>query len=922
MKLRHRLLGTLAGVAIGRPRTVCAISGLVAIVAVGVILLTGLGVETSRVALWPDDHPLQKRFREYQDLFGSPFQLVIVVEGDDPARNKQAADRIAARVRAEVPTIRDVFFHVDLRAMNELMLLYVPTADLAQMAARAQEFLASRKDGAPRESVALAGVNGAVARLNDFLGQIEEGETAGLSVLEKNIDQVADIGGAALDEVGRWVAEPGRRELAFVEDAGKELGTAEGMDAEGYLVADGGRMVLLLCQPAKEDDRLAYLDSFVRPVRGIVADVERDVGGVRIGVTGMPAFVTEELTVANHDLRFVTLLSAVGVLLLFLVGYGSLLNTVFIALTLMLGVLADLAITALAIGNVNLISSLFVAVLLGLGIDYGIQLINRFQEELREGRTPAEAVEAAVVRSGEGVLTGGVTTAVAFFTMAFGDFKPLRELGIIAGAGILLILAASFVLLPALLVLRGSREARWARSGGEGLLHGGWHLPVLPIRGRRASVVVTVVAALATILLALPIRPIAFSNDLISMLPANAPSVAWLRELEATGMFTSAFNASIAGSLDEVRERTDAFAKLDTTSRIQSVTTFLPEDQDAKAPLVRTIRAAGRKLPELRFDTPPVDVARLLAQLDLLEEYLALDLPLTLKTQGLEQHAPRIQALSVRVKALRAAIAALPAGEAQARLGRLQARMSTVVADLMAFLASDRERVRPEDLPPAVAGLFFKETPAGLRYLIRVYPSGDINDDTFMPRFLEQSRSVDPDVTGYPVNYYEFALVMQDNFRVAFLYAVVAIILLLALDLRRARDVVLALVPLTMGGVWMVGAMNLLDIEYNLANIMAIPLIVGIGVAYGVYVIHRVREETPPRPRSVVQTTGKAVVFSALTTMVSFGAMSAASHRGAAGLGLTLLLGIGFCLVSSVGFLPAMLRLVPPPRRGRSDDSE
>ena len=115
-----------------------------------------------------------------------------------------------------------------------------------------------------------------------------------------------------------------------------------------------------------------------------------------------------------------------------------------------------------------------------------------------------------------------------------------------------------------------------------------------------------------------------------------------------------------------------------------------------------------------------------------------------------------------------------------------------------------------------------------------------------MERFLAETRQVDPDITGYSVNYYEFGLVMQSDFRMAFLYAVIAIVLLLAIDLRRPLDVVFALIPLAIGGIWMVGVMNLIDLEYNLANIMAIPLIVGIGVAYGVYVIHRVRETPAP----------------------------------------------------------------------------
>ena len=924
MGWRKRVLRWLAELAVRRARLVFVVAALVAVAAVVTLFTVGLRVETSRVSLWPDDHPLQERFEEYQELFGSPFQLVVVVESDDPEQNKAVAERLAAAIGEQVPEIGELFYRVDLRALKEHALFYLPEDRLKDMAEQAKVFLGDGEAAAPgssgeTETVTLGGLLALFQKINEELARIEDGDTTGLGRFADQARDMSRMGAPVLDELERWVVEPGRRDLAVVAEVGQELGTSEGLDTDGYLVADGGRMVLLMGQPRRNDDNLEYLLSFVEPVRRIVAAERAATPGVKIGITGMPAFVTEELDVAKHDLRAVTLISAVGVLLLFLLGYGSLLNTAFIFLTLGLGVVVDLAIAALAIGRVNLISSLFVAVLLGLGIDYGIQLINRFQEELRRGRSSENAVRTAVVAAGEGVLTGGVTTAVAFFTMALGEFKPLRELGIVAGAGILLILAASFVLLPALLVTRGRRAARLGKSARGGLLGGRWLLPVLPLRGRRAAAIVVAVGLAVTAALAIPIRPITFSNDLISMLPPSAPSVQWLRRLEQTGTFTTAFNASIAGSLEEVRARAVRFDALETTSRVLSIDTFLPRDAESKAPYVREIRRAARAIPELRLETPPIDVAATRAELSELAGYLELDLPLTLKTQGMADLAPEVQALAVRVRQIDAAIAALPSAEAAARLGRLQDRLAELLNDFLSFARSDRERVTPDDLPPEVAKLFYRKGEDGPRYLLRIYPSGDINDDAFMPRFLAESREVDAQVTGYPVNYYEFALVMQADFRSAFLYAVIAILLLLALDLRRLRDVGMALVPLAMSGVCMVGAMNLIGMDYNLANIMAIPLIVGIGVAYGVYVIHRARETSPPRPRAVVRTTGKAVLFSALTTMVSFGAMSTASHRGAAGLGLTLLLGIGFCLLTAVAFLPALIRLVPPGRRRDRD---
>ena len=360
----------------------------------------------------------------------------------------------------------------------------------------------------------------------------------------------------------------------MVEQAGSELGGDEGFDPQGYLAANGGRLLVLMCQPAEPRDDLAYLQSFVEPIRGIVAEEAAKQPGVTVGVTGMPAFTTEEMGVINTDLSFITLVSAVGVLLLFVLGYGSLWNTLFIALTLALGVLVDLALTAAFVGSVNLVSSLFVAVLLGLGIDYGIQLITRLQEELRGGASAAEAVRTAVVHTRRGrpdgrrdhrgglLHDGPRRVQAAHPARHRGRRRDPSDL-----SGLLRVLAgpAHFARSPSRAPFVRSRRAALRALAAAGASLAGaacgrhCHRP-RPPRHR--------------VLIALPIRPITFANDQLSMLPQDLPSVTWLRKLENTGMFTSAFNASIAPNLEEARRREAAFGKLATVSRVQSLATL------------------------------------------------------------------------------------------------------------------------------------------------------------------------------------------------------------------------------------------------------------------------------------------------------------------------------------------------------------
>ena len=195
MQLRKRFLGTLADLAIRRPRSVCVAAAVVAALSVVVVVAFGLRVETSRAALWPDDHPLQERFRAFEDEFGSSLQLIVAVEGAQPAHNKAVADRIAARIRAEVPSIENVFYRIDLAAVKERALLFAPTDDLRQAAQWAEKLSpAEAQDGELR----LGGLVGMLTRANEALAGIEEGETKALAQLDEHIGTLLDSGGRGL----------------------------------------------------------------------------------------------------------------------------------------------------------------------------------------------------------------------------------------------------------------------------------------------------------------------------------------------------------------------------------------------------------------------------------------------------------------------------------------------------------------------------------------------------------------------------------------------------------------------------------------------------------------------------------------------------------------------------------------------------
>jgi uncharacterized protein len=217
----------------------------------------------------------------------------------------------------------------------------------------------------------------------------------------------------------------------------------------------------------------------------------------------------------------------------------------------------------------------------------------------------------------------------------------------------------------------------------------------------------------------------------------------------------------------------------------------------------------------------------------------------------------------------------------------------------------DDERLRVEDLPAFIRDMFISSTG---RFLVQVYPKGDVWQRETQETFLRDLRTVDPDVTGSPVQFYEYTTMLKQSFQKAALYAVLVIAFVLFLHFRTLSSVLLAFVPVILGSCWTLGIMGLLDIPFNPVNIMSLTLIIGIGVTSGIHILNRLAEETHPGILS--GSTGKAVLVSALTTMAGFGSLMVAKHQGIASLGAVMLTGTGMCMVVSLALLPAILTVL------------
>ncbi len=881
---------------LARPGRVAGGTALLA----GLAVALGAGVElrTSRQELAPPGDPEQARLDRVMAEIGGGDALIACVEAApgqavEAARLRAAADDLAAAFAAS-PLVDQVFYRVEMEWLADHLPSLAPPDLLTQVVAAARQeadLLALLP-----EVRSLADLNAALAR------RLAAARRAGAArpTPQEEAQAAATLAGLAalLRFEARLLADPSQA-------AGLDLAAALLPEGGGYLSTRDGSLLFLLVRPAATDDSLPFLRRLVKEMRARAAEVSSRHPGVAVAFTGTPATTVEEMEIIRRDTWRTAAVAAAGVVLLTLLVFRWRSHALLVLAALAAGLAWSLGAVRLELGYLNLITSSFLSTLVGVGVAYGIHPVAEYELQGAHTGDPLAAIRAAYHATGAAVTVSGITTAVAFLSILLMDFRGFAELGLVAGVGVLLCLLAMLVSLPALLALAGGWRRR-PRSGAAPARRAAvdriWAARGALLAGRWPRTV-SLAALILTAGLGWLAKDLAFNINFLDLLPAEAESLRYQRRMILESDLTPANSVVVADDLPALRAAVARAGQEPSIARVESVLRFLPADPEATAAaqaglaeLLAPIRLPAR--------TRALDPAEMTASLSALEAALA--------GASEEAFGAGLGALAGALEEARAAAAAAMEAAATAS-PEARAGWNTAQERLLASARQGLERLRrgaaaapptPADLPADLAGRFV--TRQG-RHVAFLHPAGDIFDPEFLDAYVAAARRVDPEATGFPVVFARMAGRITGGFRQAVAAGVVLVALILLVDTRSLRDTLLALLPLGMGVVWMLGAMRLLGLSYNFANLVAVPLIIGVGIDSGVHVIHRFRLEGSQGMTVVMEHTARAVLIASLTTMVGFGSLALASHRGLASLGLVLLLGVGACLITATVVLPCIM---------------
>lgn len=885
------------------------IVALAAVLSVVSVIYSAARIEfvTDRNALVDPEAEYNRRFLQFKQEFGDQeLMLLMIGPAPGPVGNpgyappvpgdltrqqmKAAAVDVLTQLRKRPDLFPGIYDRVDPDSFGGTRMLYMPTQDLRQI----------------RDQVAPA---------TPLLAQL--GEEPSFPGLLKGMRRALDE--SPPDASNADAAAEGGREMARLIGnlraslaAGSDHPGMEAMfsyrssdptlDPDGWFFLWQGRLLFAALMPAKDQGALDQVAEPLAFIREVIAEVQPKYPELAIGLSGRPVIYSDEMASSGRDMTWATVFAVVAVGLMFVLAFRSVARPLLAVLCLMLALAWTFGLTTLVIGHLNIFAMVFAVVLVGLGIDFGIHLLAHYLSGLARGLSVREALVEVYAEIGMGTVLGALTTALALSTAALTDFLGLAELGLICGMGILCCLAAMMLVFPALLVLLDARRVGDGNENLRALARDHALKAEPPAKGKTG-----LFSALAVMLLLLVSGIVAgielargyvpFEYDLLKLNDPDSEAVHWEKLLIDNDQRAS-YVACIRNDPAELRELEAQIQPLIEQGLVRSTESIFPPDEAARRDLLREI---GLAMP-LSIADPgePSDATALRAAARRLQSGLR---DLSLRGESLrEAFAAALDELDALMR-----LCEQQGNHVNMRLGQTERPFFAELTRRLRELKRDSAppAITPDTLPDVLRSRYVGTAADGTtRYALYVYPAKNVWQNELAAEFNAAITAIDPAATGVTIQIHESGKLIVAGFGTSVLYAFIAIVVLLVLDLRRPLAVLVALLPLLGSLVVLLGVMTLTSLSFNFANFFAVPILIGTTIDAGVYLVHAQRHGDTVR---TLRQTRRACLLCGMTTLLGFGALVTASHKGIVSLGFVLVVGCVAGILVSYALVPYVL---------------
>jgi len=858
---------------LGKPLVVLSIVVLLSVLALQ-YTAEHLSINTDTAELVAPDAPFQQTRRNYEKAFSQDLHtLLLVVESDSPELTKSAAKRLLRLIIADKDHFNSAYIPNDNEFFRQNGLLYLDTDELQTLSnnlSLAQPFI-GRIAQQPN-------LTGFFSIFEDALASADKTRVVPID-LTSLIDKVTSALHKTLN---------GKNVLLSWES----------------LISDKkmhDRSSFIIVSPKFDFSQIRPAQNAIESIRKAVAEVQDpNLPAVKVLVTGEVGLEDDELSGMSTGTFTASIFSIVLVLFILLIAYRSILLTVATLMTLALGMLFCGAFAAFSVKELNLISVAFAVSNIGLGVEYAIHFCLRYRDNLTHHIHKDLALRNTLTSTAPSLLLCAGTTSIGLYAFIPTDYKGVSELGLLAGTSLFICLLITLIVLPALLRVIPAPAKFQTEESPNGLTKLSEKLAFLPLHYAKPIAIATFILAVISIVLTFNVKT---DFNPINLRDPNTESVIAFKNLmkdKETTPMTLTVLAKDENSAKDLQQKLSGLASVDKTV---SLFDFQPADQDEKLALIEEMSlmlgAQMQNFPALQTDTDPVPgINRLIKTID------------TILPQKTDVHERT--ALTNFKKELQDILIELDTRQQPSRrmfIEKIQTTLLGTLPSVMNELSAsfNAREVTLVDLPADIKDKWLSKNGS---YRIQIFPKKDLNDLTSLEEFITEVQSVAPETTDLPIMYWESMKEVISAFQEAIMIALITIALLLFAIRRNIVDTALVMTPLILAGLFTMASAVVTNTPINFANIIALPLLLGLGVDNGIHMVEKLHHSLSEEQNIYQSSTARAMFYGALTTASSFAGLAFSPHQGIASMGLIITIGIFWIMVCTFIILPALSKLV------------
>lgn len=935
------------------------------------ITVNDLQLKTSRSDLLKPDTAWQN----YSDAFGGESDLVVVVKTDvaNTPLIRQALDQLSDRLTREPQLFDDVLCRLDQSQLRRKALQLKSTQELTDA-----NWLADYA------AYGQTSKNWQHLQLDSWVRFLSD-QIAVNNANQKSPAKAVAYSERFTDSLLAWIGS--ETEISpWPEYSSPDLEPSAQDSDVAYLMHPAGNAGFLRVRIQDQVLEDGTTVSAMEKLRQHMAEVQegfiKEAPDFSVAVTGISVIEADGMLSSGNDMLLAALISFLAVGLLLTFGLRGMKHPMLVLVMLVNSLAITFGVTTLAVGHLNILSICFVAITIGLGVDFGIHFVSRYLHLRQELYETVEAIQLAGQSVGTGIFTSSATTAIAFGSAILTGYPGLAELGIITALGILVCAFQSLTFLPALISLSDEKVEID-------------ELPV-PIDGKmfRSTVASWPVVAICLSVIAVgaiayhaidlnggdPGLRVAYDSNVLKLQDSSLPSVQAERVL-ASADDSLLYAVALASSREEAMRLRSEFLSLPTVEAVTDLSGRMPVGLTSEKSVL--ISKVSSKAEQLKAVNPDVTAPRLETFGDAL---------VSLKNRLQESSDLRGKRTGDKLNYVITMLADRPDDQRRLVDGYQEYFATSLLNEFGQVTRADSmDPIAAEDIPVEWRSRYVKAIGDEQLWLLKIFPRDNVWSSAALGTFVGDLRAIDPNVTGVPVQQLDASKRMLECYQLIGLYSLAAITLFLlfdflrpgqklltivppalvvgfvgytaiqrgselnpillvgmylgmvafistVFDFRNLRDTLIALITPVFGGLMLLGLMALLQIEFNPINLIVLPLVLGIGVDDGVHMVHDYRrqlaagsDEYVPAPDTI-----NGVVLTSLTSIIGFGSLMISSHEGLKSVGIVLAMGVACCLTIAVILLPAILVLVARhqpaslepipvtfrrPRRKKADDA-